>query len=160
MTVTRFCSKWFRDELLKLYPNLDGNPQRWLFLQYLIYAQHFDIRTDQLVVSAELLSEWLDKGKSFFGNNFSVRDIATDFSTNVFPVELSEFAFEPSKRNFKSRILLSSFPQEVEQLWRVERCSRLTPRVDFATGNKAVSPQPAVPAGSESASEASKTMVE
>lgn len=156
--IVRFCSKQFREGLRAAYPGLDGKPERWLFLQYLIYCQHFDFATDKLVASAKVVAEWLDKEKLFHQNNFSVRDVAEDFSEHVFPVALSGYVYEPSRGKCESRIVLSKFPKEVEEFWERERRSRHTPRVEFATGKKAVSPR--LNLVSTSAPEASRIMVE
>lgn len=158
MSTVRFCSNRFREELRTLFPGLDGKPDRWLFLQFLIYCQHFDFATDKLVASARVVSEWMGKEKLFHNNNFSVRDVAGDFSKHVFPVSLSDYVYEPSKARFESRIVLSKFPSEVERLWERERRSRHTPRVEFATGKRAVNPK--LNLVSTSAPEASRIMVE
>jgi len=155
--IVRYCSRQFREELRLLYPGLDSKPERWLFLQYLIYCQHFDFATDKLVASAQVVSEWMGRQGAFHGKNFSVRDVAEDFSAHVFPVSLSGFIFAPSKGIFESRNVLSKFPVELERLWEVERRSRRTPRVEFATGNKAVNPS--LNLVSPSAPEASRIMV-
>jgi len=158
VSVVRYCSQWFRDEILRLYPALDSKPGRWEFLQYLIYCQHFDFATDNLVASAKVVSEWMDKEKSFHQNNFSVRDVAEDFSEHVFRVALSGYVYEPSRGRCESRIVLSRFPKEVEGLWEKERRSRRTPRVEFVTGKRAVNPKRSFTL--TSAPEASRLMAE
>lgn len=156
--IIRFCSRQFREELRALYPGLDAKPDRWLFLQFLIYCQHFDFETDKLVASAKVVSEWMGRQGAFHGKNFSVRDVVEDFSEHVFPVALSGYVYEPSRGKCESRIVLSKFPKEVEEFWERERRSRHTPRVEFATGKKAVNPR--LNLVSTSAPEASRIMVE
>ena len=156
--IVRFCSRQFREQVRSLYPGLDGKPDRWLFLQFLIYCQHYDFATDKLVASAQVVSEWMGRQGAYHGKNFSVRDVAEDFSEHVFPVSLSGYVFAPSIGKFESRIVLSKFPTELERLWEEERRSRHTPRVEFATGHKAVNPS--LTLGFPSAPEASRIMVE
>ncbi len=156
MGTVRFCSKWFREELRALYPGLDAKPERWFFLQYLIYCHHYDFATGKLVASAKLVAEWMGKEREYHRRNFSTRAVADDFSKNVFPVDLLAHVHKPSKGLFEARIVLSAFPKAVEQLWEIERRSRKSPRVEFATGKKAVNPK--LTLGSSSAPEASKVM--
>lgn len=139
MSIVRYCSQWFRDEILRLYPSLDAKPGRWEFLQYLLYGVHFD-EDERLIVSRDELSAWLGRREYFGSGHGSVRRIAQDFSEHVFPVSLSNHVYNPAKQEFLSKTLESALPPDVSSLWETERRTRKRPRIQFASGSKVMVP--------------------
>lgn len=136
MSVVRYCSQWFRDEISRLYPALDSNPGRWQFLQYLLYAVHFDEEDDSLVISRDELSVWLGKEKAFGSGHDSVKRRADDFSEHVFTISLGGNVHKPSRGRFRSYTVKSPLPPELSSLWEFERRSRRVPRIQFVSGAK------------------------
>ncbi len=137
MSVVRYCSQWFRDEILRLYPALDSKPGRWEFLQYLLYGVHLD-EDERLIVSRDELSAWIGKRYHFSSGHGSVRRIAEDFSRHVFPVTLGNHEYSPLRRRFLSKTVDSPLPMELSELWETERRTRKPPRIQFVSGSKAI----------------------
>lgn len=135
MSVIRYCSQWFRDEILRLYPALDSKRGRWEFLQYLVFCVHFDEEDDSLVLSRDELSVWLGKEKAFGGGHDSVKRRAEDFSNHVFPISLGDCVHKPSRHIYRSYTVESPLPPALTLLWEAERRSRQLPRVQFVSGS-------------------------
>lgn len=137
MSVVRYCSQWFRDEILRLYPSLDAKPGRWEFLQYLLYGLHFDEEDESLIISREELASWVSRRQFSWGHG-SVRRMSEDFSANVFPIQLGAHTYRPSRNQFRCHTLTSELPPELIALWEVEWRSRKPPRIQFASGSQAI----------------------